>query len=849
MDHNTTSPVKAMQGASLAQFLTTLGTSAAIAAVEIMIFVFIRTRFKRIYEPKTYLGAEERRVNPLPRSLFGWLPVLLKMPQEDLIRTSGFDAYFFARYLYIHGFFFLSAFVLLAIILLPIYTVGGKGESGGKKGLDLLTFGNIALSSSARYIAPLVLAYVFIGAFLYILYQEMKVFVEKRQALLRSPAYQSHSSATTILVTAIPKPYLSQDILSRIFNQLPGGVKYIWLNRNPKDLPDKVDERTKLVEQLETAECKMIKAAFKHELKHRKKNNTEAEPVAVEEGIVNQSTVKKERPMMRLGPIPLLSSLCLGEKVDTINHCRENISKLNTEIEAAQTNPDDDTLMNSAFIQFNKPLAAHVAAQSVIGSIPLTLTPCYMDVKPANIVWGNLTLTYYELKVRQLAMLGATATLIIFWAIPVSFVGILSNLKYLTTTFTFLEFIDDLPPSIVGLISGLLPTVLLAILMALLPIILTLFAKISGIPTTDRIDRYVQGSYFVFQVVHVFLFVSISGSVASVAQDIINDPSSVARILASNIPTASNFFFNFLALQGLSIAAGLLLQIGTLALFYLLGKLFDNTPRKKWTRRSTLTSLNWGTIFPVFTNYVVITLVYSIIAPVMLIISGLAFALFYIAYLYILFYVSNFTNDTGGLAFSRAIYQSFTGIYLMEIMLAGLFFLAQNENRVQSAFVEGVLMCVLIGITVAVQFTMRSSFDPLTHYLPIDSEEFPQIDMPASKKPVWAETAIKILNVPGHTDSSDTIRNISHTTIDLPGTTMENAYMHPAFRSPKPVIWIAQDSLGIATGEIEETRASELNLLISSEGAQFNDKGKIKIDGPPPDHVAGSETNSFDDSF
>ncbi|CAF4454678.1 unnamed protein product, partial [Rotaria magnacalcarata] len=45
------------------------------------------------------------------------------MPQEDLIRTAGFDAYFFARYLYVHGLFFLCSFVVLAVILFPIYTI------------------------------------------------------------------------------------------------------------------------------------------------------------------------------------------------------------------------------------------------------------------------------------------------------------------------------------------------------------------------------------------------------------------------------------------------------------------------------------------------------------------------------------------------------------------------------------------------------------------------------------------------------------------------------------------------------------------------------------------------------
>ena len=201
------------QGASLSQFFTTLVVAAIIAVVQIAIFLIFRTKFKRIYEPKTFIGPEDRRVEPLPRSFCGWLPALLKMPQEDLIRTSGLDAYFFARYLYIHAFFFLCSFVLLAIILFPIYTVNGKGESGGKAGLDILTFGNIALSHSSRYTAPLIMAYIFIGTFLYLLYSEMKAFVEKRQALLRSPAYQSRASASTILVTAIPASYMSQDVL------------------------------------------------------------------------------------------------------------------------------------------------------------------------------------------------------------------------------------------------------------------------------------------------------------------------------------------------------------------------------------------------------------------------------------------------------------------------------------------------------------------------------------------------------------------------------------------------------------------------------------------------------------
>ncbi|CAF1222571.1 unnamed protein product [Adineta steineri] len=823
----TTNSTQITEGASLSQFFTTLVVSATVAIIEITIFVIIRKKLKRIYEPKTYLGDENQRVEHLPSTCCGWLSTLLKMPQEDLIRTSGLDAYFFARYLYMHAFFFLSSFVLVALILLPVYIVDGKGASFGKTGLDILTFGNIQPRYSSRYAAPLVLAYIFIGAYLYFLYTEMKVFVGKRQTFLRSPAYQSCGSATTILMTAIPKEYMSEAVLFRIFNQFPGGVKYIWLNRNLKDLPDKADERMKLVEELETTECKLIRAALKDEAKYRK--------TIIEEDIIDKYFLETKRPTMRTGPIPVLSSLCFGEKVDTLTYCKETISQLNTTIERAKTSLDKYVVINSAFIQFNKSIAAHMAVQCVAASIPLAMTPRYIDVKPANIVWSNLTLTYYEKKVRELAILAATIALIIFWAIPVSFVGILSNLTYLTDKLTFLRFIYNLPTALLGLITGLLPTVLLAILMALLPIVLRLLAKMSGIPTTDAIDRYVQGSYFVFQVVHAFLFVTISSSVTSVITLIIQNPPSAATILAANIPTASNFFFSFLALQGLSMAANVLLQVVVLILFYLLGTLFDNTPRKKSRRYFTLSSLEWGTIFPIFTNFVVITLVYSIIAPLILIISGFAFALFYIAYIYTIFYVADFPNDIGGLMFPRAIYQSFTGIYLMEILLAALFFLAQNEFGSQSAIPEGVLMCILIVITIGVHFIMSSSFNSLTHYLPMDAEELSPLEVPVSRKPV-----MQVLNL----SRTNNVTNIDDATNELYDNTVEHAYMHPVLRDPKPIVWIAEDKLGIAAEEVRRTRASGLNILMSTKGARFNKKMKIEIDSMPPDHVKTLENNN-----
>lgn len=117
-----------------------------------------------------------------------------------------------------------------------------------------------------------------------------------------------------------------------------------------------------------------------------------------------------------------------------------------------------------------------------------------------------------------------------------------------------------------------------------------------------------------------------------------------------------------------------------------------------------LQSVAWGTTFPGITLLVVITLGYSIISPI---INGLAcvtFFLFYMMYKYLFLWVYGqpSTSDTGGLFFPKAIQHIFVGLYVQQVCLAALFFLAQNQNKKPGAIPEGALMIVLIVITVSV---------------------------------------------------------------------------------------------------------------------------------------------------
>lgn len=58
------------------------------------------------------------------------------------------------------------------------------------------------------------------------------------------------------------------------------------------------------------------------------------------------------------------------------------------------------------------------------------------------------------------------------------------------------------------------------------------------------------------------------------------------------------------------------------------------------------------------------------------------------------------SGDTGGLFFPKAIQHVFVGLYVQQLVLAVLFFLAQDEHHKQSGIPEGALMIVLLAVTV-----------------------------------------------------------------------------------------------------------------------------------------------------
>ena len=285
----------------------------------------------------------------------------------------------------------------------------------------------------------------------------MTHFITMRQMHLIEPTHAKSTQANTILVTGVPAQFLNHESLHHLFKDLPGGVKKIWINRfmcggmafdrrltayrHLRELPGIYDRRMTACSKLESAEVALLRTAATLRRERIKKGEpqADAESAPVEAVI---TVPKDQRPTHRLGFLGLW-----GEKVDSIDWVREEIricsqlldegrKIIDQEAEAKEagcSSKGKDAIlrtakgngqesryrpMNSAFITFNRQIAAHLAAQALLHHKPYAMSNKYTEVNPADVIWSNLCMNPYEQKVRIALSYCATAVLIIIWAIP-----------------------------------------------------------------------------------------------------------------------------------------------------------------------------------------------------------------------------------------------------------------------------------------------------------------------------------------------------------------------------------------------------------------------------------------------
>lgn len=651
-----------------------------------------------------------------------------------------------------------------------------------------------------------------------------------RQAYQTIPLHASRLSSRVVLFLAVPADALEEENLQRYFGD---DAVRSWPVSNLEHVEDLVSKRESAVDSLEQAELKLLKKGRK---KQTNSSNGDGESAGVND---------RDRPVHR-------SKYLVGKRIDTISRLREQLPDLISDLD--QVRRTDSSGKNkrtgALFVEFKDQVAAHQAFQQVRHPSPLVFQPKFIGVQPKEVIWQNLNMDPSVRITYSYLAIGVAIATIILWSIPVGIIGTISNINYLTDKVHFLRFINKLPDPILGLITGLVPPLLLSTAVSYVPYFFKWLATLSGQPTTKETSKWAQTWNFVFQVVQVFLITTFSSGAAAVATKISNDPQSVPRLLAKNLPKASNFYLTYFIIQGLGTASKNIINYSDLLQYLFYYNVTSKTPRQKYNTYIQMKGISWFNVYPKFTNLAIIAISYSCIAPLVLGFSAIGVYLFYLSYRYNLLYVIQVKTETKGESLTRALQQLMTGVYLSELCLIGLF-------GIKKATGASTLTVILLLVTILYHLTVNKYLSPLEQYMPLDvlsnapeDEEQPLLSADHSrptdqqlqqsrvfklgrgKLPTILLDPLASFLEPNIFASQEALRpwlqdpeGQSEETASYTDEQLKNAYVNPALTSKTPKIWLPKDSIGVSAQEVEENE--KVGLDSTDQGAQLNSKGEI----------------------
>ncbi|KAI0808563.1 hypothetical protein GGR55DRAFT_689908 [Xylaria sp. FL0064] len=823
-DNSTVVDPEVNGSASLEAVVAALIPTLTVGLAFIGMFIIMRHRFPILYAPRTFLGTipEKDQTPSTGQAYFDWLRTMRNLPDKFLLYHESLDAYLYLR--------FLRTIIVICIvgcgltwpILMPVNATGG----GTSTELDRITISNVTKTN--HLYAHAVLAWVFLGFVVFTITRERLWLVGLRRAWTLSTLNSNRLSSRTVLFLSAPEDALEQSTMNKIFGD---GAVRIWPVTKPdmlQTLKTLVAERNALVEKLESAETFLIHKANAWGARRDADGNRSYKLSYhdIPDFVKMAMRVRTLPSAFPFSSLPFASYLGLpqGQKVDTIQFLRDQLKEKVKLIEEMRRSYDieDPNGTAAVFVEFKTQAEAQRACRQVESPNHLALTPRYTGVKPNEINWDNLSIPPMKRLSQRGIALATIGFSIGLWSVPSGLVGIVSNISYLAENFESLGFLNDLPGPVNGLLSGLVPPLLTNYLSKDVPVMFRSIFTSAGGPTDAAIE------------LEVFLVTAVFSGAATVASQLsgnLRDPIAIPALLATQLPKSSNYYLTYFIVQGITSAADNLLNYSNLLDYLSLEYLVDETPRQKFTRHTSLKDIAWGQVFPKFTNFAVIAIAYSCIAPLVLGFAAAGLSLYYLSYRYNLFYVMQPKTDTKGQAYTLALRHLMAGVYIAELVLIGIFGLHKATG-------PSVIAGVLFIVTILYHVLMNRHLLPLEELCPDpvpsakkNSETIPLLSSVEQGRGSCfvAEHMAKLMpRVSAAPDfmkawvRDDEIYEVDEH--DVPAYTEDEvnwAYLHPALTAPTPLIWLPRDPMGTSKVEVRETE--ECGLRASDEGAWLDE--------------------------
>ncbi|RCK60686.1 Calcium permeable stress-gated cation channel 1 [Candida viswanathii] len=683
-------------------FTTQLVLTLVSGVFIFLLFCFLRYKWPNIYAVRISRqpSGSPHILQPLPQNLFGWIKVVYKITDEEIISCAGLDTYVYLCFFKMGIKIFFALAIMAIFILSPIrYHFTGNYDKDSLFGILKFKPTNPPDFNddfpNFYWVYP-VFTYIFSIVVYYYLYDFTNVVLRTRQKYLAS---QNSITDRTIRLDGIPKKLLQREKLKKFVEDLGiGKVMDVKLIYNWTPLEELLEKRHHLMNNLEYIYASMYKMDI--DIYNRRE-------IPAVNPIWNEPT---DRPKL------LELSKKYSEELINLDHEIKHMQgKFDSNLSTIDVKENQDfKQVPSAFVTMDSVASAQMAAQTILDprvyKLMASLAPA-----PKDIIWENLKLTYAE---RVLKSYFITFVIVLSYGFIIFLVVPLTSLLDLKTISKFWpalgEFIGQ-SKWLTTFVTGILPPLLFTLLNVLFPYFYQYLSQSQGYTSNSDVELSTLLKNFFFIFFNLFLIYVAAGTFWDYIS-YISDTTKIPVQLATSLRRMALFYVDLILLQGLTMFPVKLLQVSDFFMLNILGKLFYfkklilKTPRDYRAYYFTPQIFDFGINLPQHILIFMIILIYSVVST-KIVTCGLVYFVFGLfVYKYQLVYNFVHPPHSTGKVWPMIFRRVILGLIIFQLFMVGTLAL-------ESAIMLAVLCSPLIFVTILVLWNFEKYYVPLNTFI------------------------------------------------------------------------------------------------------------------------------------
>ncbi|THU93310.1 DUF221-domain-containing protein [Dendrothele bispora CBS 962.96] len=716
-------------------FSTQLFLSISIGLISFLIFCYSRTRWPLLFAPRTKLKGFSPHEAHAHQAFLGWILPTIRTSEFTVLQIVGLDAAVLLSFFKMSFYLFSVCSFFAVVALMPLNwkhnkKLGDDEDWNGDDGDDGDDWSALVASSSRTFAGNstlpnddgwlglitdantylwihLVFTYLFTIFALYFIYKNYRRFIRSRQ--LFSLELVHSIPARTIMVSNLPRHLQGERPLAEYFENMNMSVESVSVCRDVGSLKRLLDRRTKALLELEKAWASYVGnpstvAEYDPEtnaLVNFADADMESGPNTQPRFVVPH----RKRPTIRPG--------WFKPKVDALEYLENQFREIDESVKKRRRT-GRFRATQVAFVTFEKMSSAQVALQTAHFPNPFQLN-AYPAPEPRDIVWANMESSNHSIRVRDVLVLSAIVLLFFFWIFPTNALALLLSYDEIKKTLPWLARLIDKSPKVQAIVQNSLPSVAMITLNALLPFMLEALTYLQGYRARSWVEYSLMKKYFLFLLVNVVFIFLVATTYWQLVRDLAGYPAKIPEKLAKALQSgkARNFFLSYTILQGLGIMPLQLLNLGVIVPRFILRALVIRTPRD-FAELNAPPMINYGVVYPQAILIFTITMLYSVVQPLIVIFGAVYFGMAYLVYKYKLLFVFYKPYESQGQAWPLTYIRLIWAVMIFLIFMFGFFLVSKS-------IVLATLLVPLIGCTAIGTWYFYVKFAPLSQYVNLSS--------------------------------------------------------------------------------------------------------------------------------